>query len=106
MSRNPYSGELYKFTRLLAQQVSENDPFFKEIALMDVDNRTLYSILHVLFKEIKIFELDISKMSENEIIEKVIMPFVQRLGQSRFRADPLTHLGMKLGTSTKRRDWE
>jgi len=87
-------------TQLLSQRVSKQDPFFKEIALMDIDSRKKLALLYVLMNEVNIFETDISKMTEKELIEKIVYPVIQRFGQAQFRADPLTHLGFKLGISS------
>lgn len=94
--RNPYGSQLYQQATLLSQKVSEEDAFFKHIALMGIEERRKYALLYVI-TENKLLELDLSSMSEIELIEKIIMPMLQRLGQAKFKADPLTHLGMKLG---------
>lgn len=99
MSGNRYGNELYKMTQLLSQRVSDQDSFFQEVALMDIESRKRLAVLHVLLKDIKIFELDLTNMNEIELLEKVIYPIIQRLGQAQFKVDPLTHLGFKLGIS-------
>ena len=96
MSRNPYGGRLYIESSLLSQKVSELDPFFQQIALMGVEDRVKYAILKTILDE-GILDMDLSKMSAEEIIDKVMIPIIQRVGQAKFKADPLTHLGMKVG---------
>lgn len=96
MSRNPYGSYLYQQSALLSQRVSEADPFFQDIALMDVDNRRRYAVIRAILDN-QILEMDISRMSANELMEKIILPILQRVGQAGFKADPLTHLGMKVG---------
>ena len=95
--RNPYASELYEKTSLLSQKVSGQDEFFREIALMDISDRIPYSILYCIIKEIKLFELPLDKMNENDIIEKIILPLLQRIGQAKFKSDVLTQLGFKVG---------
>jgi hypothetical protein len=97
MSRNPLGSALYRESALLSQKVSEADPFFQEIALMGVDDRVKYAILKTIINE-GLLELDIPSMSLDDMIEKIMIPLIQRVGQARFKADPLTHLGMKVGS--------
>lgn len=98
-SGNRYGNEFYKMTQLLSQRVSAQDPFFKEIALMDIESRKKLALLYVLLNDIKIFEMNIGALNEVEMLEKIIYPIIQRYGQAQFRADPLTNLGFKLGVS-------
>ena len=104
MSKNPFRNELYLMSSLLSQRVSGADKFFKEIALMGIDERVSYALLYAI-DEIKFFELDLDNMNEDEFIKKVILPIIQRIGQARFKADTLTHLGWKVGERTKQRDY-
>lgn len=105
MSRNPYGSYLYQQSALLSQRVSEADPFFKEIALMDVNYRRRYAIIKAILDN-EILEMDLSSMTANELMEKVMLPILQRVGQAGFKADPLTHLGMKVGKPTDSMEYE
>ena len=96
MSRNPFSSDLYRLSSLLSQQVSNKFPIFKEIALMNVDERVSFAVLYVITKE-KILEKDLENMTIEEMIEKILMPLLQDIGYAKFRADVLTHLGWKIG---------
>jgi len=102
--RNPYGSELYRTAQLLSQRVSEKDKFFQDIALMGVDDRTAYAILYAII-ETKILDKDIMDMNFKQLIEEIVMPIIQRVGQAKFKADPLTHLGMKLGNPSESQDY-
>lgn len=105
MSRNPYGSDLYKQATLLSQKVSELDPFFKEIALMDIDNRVKYAFLFAIMEN-NILDLNLLDLNIEEIIDKVLKPIIQRVGQAKFRADPLTHLGFKVGKTSTTLDYD
>jgi len=93
-------------TQLLSQRVSRQDKFFKEIALMDIESRKRLALLYVILEDVKLFEIDISKYTEKELLEKIVYKFIQRFGQAQFRVDPLTHLGFKLGIDTDSWNYE
>lgn len=97
--RNPYGGILFQISALLSQQVSNKDGFFKEIALMDLDSKEKYAIFYWM-NETDILNANLDEMSIDEIIEKFVMPLLQRLGQSKYKADVLTNLGWKVGQET------
>jgi len=103
--RNPFGSYLYQQSALLSQRVSESDPFFQDIALMDIENRRRYAVIRAILDN-GILQMDISTMSANELMEKIILPILQRVGQAGFKADPLTHLGMKVGKPTDSMDHE
>lgn len=103
--RNPYGSQLYQQATLLSQKVAEEDEFFKHIALMGIEERRKYAMLYVITTE-GLLEMDLSSMNETELIEKIIMPMLQRIGQAKFKADPLTHLGMKLGRPSESQRYE
>ncbi len=105
MSRNPYGSILFEISSLLSQQVSSKDKFFQEIALMDTQTKKAYALLYGI-KETKLLDLDIDNMSDIEIIEEIIMPLLQRLGQAIFKSDVLTNLGFKVGRTTRALSWE
>lgn len=94
--RNPFASMLYRLSALLSQRVSKADGFFKEIALMDRKEREVYAVLYFL-EESDFLNKDISNMSIEAILNEIVMPLMQRLGQARFKADVLTHLGYKVG---------
>lgn len=103
--RNPYGSQLYLQATLLSQKVSEEDEFFKHIALMGIEERKKYAMMYVITKQ-NLLDIDLSSMTEKELIEKIIMPMIQRIGQAKFKADPLTHLGMKLGKPSDTQRYE
>lgn len=103
--RNPYGSYLYQQSSLLSQRVSKKDPFFQKIALMGVDERVKYAKLSALI-ETGLLDKDIAKMSMKEIIDKIALVFIQRIGQAKFKADPLTHLGMFVGQESEAFNYE
>jgi hypothetical protein len=105
MSRNPLAGRLYIESALLSQRVAELDPFFKEIALMVPEERIKFAILTTIIEK-KLLTRDLSKMEIGDLIEEVILPIIQRVGQARFKADVLTNLGMKVGKPSSQQDYQ
>jgi len=103
--RNPYKSDLYRTASLLSQKVSDKDSFFQEIALMGIEERIKYATLFVIIEK-DLLNKDLDTLTDKELLEDIIMPIIQRIGQAKFRADPLTHLGMKIGRSSARQDWD
>ena len=103
--RNPMGGELYRQASLLSQKVSEKDPFFQKIALMGLDERTRYAILYTIIEN-DLLNKDMNAMSDKELLEDIIMPIIQRIGQAKYKTDVLTQLGMKVGKASSRTDWD
>lgn len=103
--RNPYGNALNITASLLSQRVSQKDDFFKEIALMDISERKKYAILYAIIEN-DLLEIDLESLSTEEIIEKVLMPILQRVGQAKYKADPLTNLGFKVGSPSRSQDYE
>jgi len=97
--RNPFASILFQISALLSQKVSSKDEFFKQIALMDTEYKEKYAIFFWM-KETNILNAKLEEMSMDEIIEQFVMPLLQRIGQSRYRADVLTNLGWKVGKET------
>jgi hypothetical protein len=102
--RNPLSSELYRTASLLSQKVSAKDKFFQEIALMGLDERLRYSIMYVIMEQ-DLLNKDLDKLTDKELLEDIIMPIIQRMGQAKFKTDVLTQLGMKIGKASTRTDW-
>ncbi len=96
MARNPYGSQLYIQSALLSQKVSELEPFFKEIACMNAEEKEIFSILFTV-NEKGILNKPIDKMSFEELIKEIAIPIIQRMGQAKWKADVLTNLGMKVG---------
>ncbi len=90
---------------LLSQRVAQADPFFKEIALMDISERKKYAILYAIMEN-DLLNVDFESLTTEEIIEKVLMPILQRVGQAKYKADPLTNLGFKVGAPSKSQNYE
>ncbi len=105
MARNPYSSELFIRSALLSQKLGDNEPFFKEIACMNAEEKEIFSILYTIKKE-GILNKPIHKMSLEELIEQVAIPIVQRLGQAKWKADVLTNLGMRVGSDVSPRSFK
>lgn len=63
---------------------------------MGADDRIRFAVLWVIENH-KLLDKDISKMDVYDIIREILLPLLQRQGQARFKADPLTHLGWKTG---------
>jgi hypothetical protein len=63
---------------------------------MGVEDRVRYALLKTIHDK-GILDMDLGNMSISDLIEKIALPILQRTGQARFKADPLTHLGMKVG---------
>ena len=103
--RNPLKNRLLIEASLLSQRVSQEDPFFKDIALMEIAERKKYAILYAIMEN-NLLEIDLELLSVEEIIEKVIMPILQRVGQAKYKADPLTNLGFKVGAPSRSQDYE
>ena len=103
--RNPYGNALNITASLLSQRVSQEDNFFKEIALMDITERKKYAILYAIMEN-NLLDIDLESLTTEEIIKKVLMPILQRVGQAKYKADPLTNLGFKVGTPSRSQDYE
>lgn len=103
--KNPLRNRLLIEASLLSQRVSQDDPFFKEIALMDISERKKYAILYAI-KENNLLEIDLESLTTEELIEKVLMPVLQRVGQAKYKADPLTNLGFKVGAPSKSQNYK
>jgi len=103
--RNKFSSDLYRVSSLLSQKVSKKDPFFQKIALMGIEERIKYATLFVILEK-DLLNKDLDTLTDKELLEDVIMPIIQRIGQAKFRADPLTHLGMKIGETSTRANWD
>ncbi len=72
---------------------------------MGIEDRVRYALLKTI-RDKKILEMNLDDMSVENLIDKVILPLLQRKGQAKFKADPLTHLGMKVGEPTQSTDYE
>lgn len=103
--RNIFGDVLYRISALLSQRVSESDKFFKETALMEIKLRKAYAMLYAI-EETKLLEIDISELSDKELLEQIVKPIVKRLAQASFRSDVLTQLGMKVGLSGASVDYD
>ncbi|MBA7490918.1 hypothetical protein ES702_01461 [subsurface metagenome] len=93
-SRNPYGAEIYRWSSLISQQVARKDPFFQKTALMEIRYKRAYAILYAI-EETGLLEMDLSSMTDMEIMTKLLMPLLQRIGQANFKCDVLTNLGFK-----------
>ena len=103
--KNPLRNQLLIQASLLSQRVSQDDNFFKEIALMDITERKKYAMLYAIMEN-DLLEIDLESLSTKEIIEKVLMPILQRVGQAKYKADPLTNLGFKVGAPSRSQLYE
>jgi len=79
---------------LISQVVARNDKFFQETALMETRFKRAYAILYAI-QETGLLERDLSLMTDDEIMTKLLMPIIMRLGQANFKCDVLTNLGFK-----------
>jgi hypothetical protein len=82
-----YSLDDFEVSKFLGNAVGRNNPFMRFIACMSEDWREIAGYLEAL----KIIEPDLAKDKEFKQVEKV----VQRLGQSTFKMDIVSHLSMK-----------
>ena len=103
--KNPLRNQLLIQASLLSQRVSQDDPFFKDIALMDITERKKYAMLYAIMEN-DLLEIDLESLTTKEIIEKVLMPILQRVGQAKYKADPLTNLGFKVGAPSRSQIYE
>jgi len=103
--KNPLRNQLLIQASLLSQRVSQDDNFFKEIALMEISERKKYAMLYAIMEN-DLLDIDLESLSTEEIIEKVLMPILQRVGQAKYKADPLTNLGFKVGAPSRSQLYE
>lgn len=69
------------------------------------EERVRYAVLWVI-QEKGLLDMDLSKMSINEIIKEIALPLIQRMGQAKFKADVLTNLGMKVGKPSTSQEYD
>lgn len=89
------SKDLFKWATYIGSQVAGKDTFFQDIACMTPEYRELIAYMEI----VKILEPDNKK--QNEEIDKILKPIVQKLGQASWMPDIITHLAMKLGSIEK-----
>lgn len=87
--------EIFKWESYLGSLISGKDPFFEKIACMTTEYREFIAILEIL----KI--LDPNDKEFNKDIDGFYIPVLQRLGQSAWVPDIITHLAMKMQSSEK-----
>ena len=103
--RNPLKNQLMIQASLLSQRVAQADEFFKEIALMEISERKKFAILYAIMEN-DLLNVDLESLTTEEILQKVFMPILQRVGQAKYKADPLTNLGFKVGAPSRSQDYE
>lgn len=87
--------EVFKWESYLGSLISGKDAFFEKIACMTPEYREYIAMLEVL----KI--LDPEDKEFNKLINDIFIPIIQRLGQSEWNPDIITHLAMKMQSSEK-----
>lgn len=105
MARNPYSSELYKMSSLISMTVGRKDPFFQETALMEIKAKRAYAMLYAI-RETELLNVDLSTLTDDEIITKILMPILMRMGQANFKCDVLTNLGFKASLDQQQGDFD
>lgn len=87
--------EIFKWESYLGSLISGKDPFFEKIACMTLEYREYIALLEIL----KI--LDPNDKEFNKEIDTIFIPILQRLGQSQWNPDIITHLAMKMQSTEK-----
>ena len=100
----PFSRERFEVTQYLGNIIGKKDRFLKAIALMDSEFRELRAYLEVI--DI-IAPLEPTPLSDEEKQElTVLKEIIERIGQSKFNMDVVSHLAMKIGQSYEVHDGE
>lgn len=90
-----YRKDQFEYERLLGSLIAQKDPFFEKIACMADDWRQIAGMLEIL-KTLYPNDKELIK-----VVDTILYPVIQRLGQAEFRQDIVTHLAMKLRSIRK-----
>lgn len=84
--------------------IGKKDKFLQSIALMESDFREIRAYLEVIEISQPLAPVKMSKEDRTKL--KIVKEIVERIGQSRFNMDVVSHLAMKIGKSYKTYDGE
>ena len=99
-----FSRERFEVTQYLGNMVGNKDKFLSDIALMETEYREIRACLEVIDIIQPISPIKLSKDDKAKL--KVVKEIIERIGQSRFSMDVVSHLAMKIGKAYKTYDGE
>jgi len=82
---------MYEEMRLLSRKVSGKEPFYQEIAALEINYAEAIAFCHsykILFPEDKEF---------NKFLDEKMIPILKRIGMATWPRDVLTDMGLKMG---------
>lgn len=100
----PFSRERFEVTQYLGNLVGAKDKFLSSIALMETEFREIRAYLEVIDIIEPLAPKHITKEEKTKLL--IIKQIVERIGQSRFNMDVVSHLAMKIGKAYKTYDGE
>lgn len=100
----PFSRERFEVTQYLGNLVGSKDKFLSDIALMETEFREIRAYLEVIDLVQPLAPTPISKDDKEKLL--IVKKIVERIGQSRFNMDVVSHLAMKIGKAYKTYDGE
>lgn len=93
-----FSHDQFEVTQYLGNQVGMNNKFMKEISCMSQKYRVIYGCLEI----IGLLDKNMSKQDSEDV--KTCKEIIQKLGQSDWQMDIISHLSMKAGKGIKQHD--
>jgi hypothetical protein len=88
--------DYFEATEYLGAFVGEKVPFLFKTSCMNPDERVRIAILDWL---INMQNIDLSKLTEIESIQKVIMPLIENMGFAKWIRDTVTDMAIRKGRS-------
>lgn len=102
----PYSNGQFEVTNYLGNMIGKKDKFLNSIACMSKEWRLTRGFLEVIKILQKYEEIDKKNpLTDTQLIE-MVCELTEKIGQSDWQMDVVSHLSMKIGKSYKSYDAE